>query len=148
PWRHYGHREQTAPRWRAAGLPRGQEAAAVRRRRMPRPASRREREGRVAAGGDIMSSSTPILAAASSAPAKSAAEAKERKRGMQYLPLAERDAITLREAESLGYGSERGLRQMIATGRLRDCVLRIGRRGVRLLRSKLVEELNRPRKQD
>jgi hypothetical protein len=61
------------------------------------------------------------------------------------VPLAERDAVTLAEAAALGYGSERALRQMIRTGKLRRCVLRIGRRGVRLLRSMLVEELNRPR---
>ncbi len=56
-------------------------------------------------------------------------------------PLGERDALTLSEAAALGYGSERTLRTMIAAGRLRRCVLRVGVRGVRLLRVQLVEEL-------
>lgn len=61
--------------------------------------------------------------------------------GVTDLPLHQRDALTLSEAAALGYGSERLLRQMIADGRLKRCVLRIGRRGVRVLRTKLADEL-------
>lgn len=57
----------------------------------------------------------------------------------------EREALTLKEAAALGYGCERVLREMICTGRLKRCVLRVGRRGVRLLRAELVEELLRVR---
>lgn len=57
------------------------------------------------------------------------------------VPLNERDALTLPEAAALGYGSERVLREMIATGQLKRCVMRIGVRGVRLLRRELVDEL-------
>lgn len=57
------------------------------------------------------------------------------------VPLAERDALTLPEAAALGYGSERTLRQMIRTGRLKRAVLPVGKRGVRLLRKVLIEEL-------
>lgn len=57
------------------------------------------------------------------------------------VPLAQREALTLREAASLGFGSERTLRMMIRTERLRRCVLRIGARGIRLMRTTLVEEL-------
>ena len=46
------------------------------------------------------------------------------------VPLAERDAVTLPEAAALGYGSERTLRSMIATKKLRRCVLRVGKRRV------------------
>ena len=58
-----------------------------------------------------------------------------------HVPLAERDALTLSEAAALGYGCERVLREMIRTGRLKRCVLRVGVRGVRLLRAELVDEL-------
>jgi hypothetical protein len=57
------------------------------------------------------------------------------------VPLAERNALTLPEAAALGYGSVRALRQMIRTGRLKRCVLRIGTRGVRLHRDRLIDEL-------
>lgn len=57
----------------------------------------------------------------------------------------EREALTLKEAAELGYGCERLLREMICTGRLKECVLRVGRRGVRLLRVELIEELRRGR---
>jgi hypothetical protein len=60
---------------------------------------------------------------------------------MPIVPLHERDALTLPEAAALGYGSVRVLRQMIATAQLKRCVIRIGVRGIRLLRSELIEEL-------
>jgi hypothetical protein len=68
-------------------------------------------------------------------------EVAAKRRKPPALPLAERDAVTLPEAASLGYGSERALRQMIATDKLKRCVLRVGKRGVRLLRSALAAEL-------
>lgn len=64
----------------------------------------------------------------------------------QPLPLDQRDAVTLPEAQALGYGCERVLRQMIRQGKLRRCVLRVGARGVRLLRTVLVEELQQQQK--
>lgn len=54
-----------------------------------------------------------------------------------------REVLTLAEAVALGFGSERTLREMISTGRLKRCVLRVGVRGVRLLREELIEELRR-----
>ena len=57
------------------------------------------------------------------------------------IPLGERDALTYREAAMLGYGSERTLRQMIRIGWLKRCVLPNGKRGVRLHRTTLLEEL-------
>lgn len=73
--------------------------------------------------------SAPVLRAVPAPPAK------------PVVPLAERHALTLPEAEALGYGSERLLREMIRTGQLKRCVLRVGKRGVRLLQVVLVEEL-------
>lgn len=60
---------------------------------------------------------------------------------MPIVPLHERGALTLEEAQALGFGSVRTLREMIRTGQLKACVLRVGRRGVRLLREELIEEL-------
>lgn len=57
------------------------------------------------------------------------------------VPLHERHALTLEEAQALGFGSVRTLREMIRTGQLKRCVLRIGIRGIRLLREVLIEEL-------
>lgn len=54
---------------------------------------------------------------------------------------SEREALTLKEAAMLGFGSERVLREMIATGQIKRSVMRIGARGVRLLRRELVDEL-------
>lgn len=58
-----------------------------------------------------------------------------------FVPLHERGALTLEEAQALGFGSVRTLREMIRTGQLKGCVLRVGVRGVRLLREELIEEL-------
>lgn len=60
---------------------------------------------------------------------------------VESLPLDRKDALTLPEAAALGYGSERTLRQMMRTGRIKRAVLHVGRRGVRLLRIVLAEEL-------
>ena len=57
----------------------------------------------------------------------------------------------LREKLGLDYGEvrdllgvpERSLRRMVATGRVRRSVLRIGKRGVRFLRDVLVDELTK-----
>lgn len=53
----------------------------------------------------------------------------------------DREALTLKEAAVLGFGSERVLRGMIAADQLKRCVMRIGVRGIRLLRRELIEEL-------
>jgi hypothetical protein len=75
-------------------------------------------------------------------PAKcSAPRASGNTDSVPVVPLHERDALTLPEAAALGFGSVRVLRQMIATGQLKRCVMRIGVRGIRLLRRELIEEL-------
>lgn len=58
--------------------------------------------------------------------------------------LAQKPALTYDEVEALGYCSARLLRKLVATGRVRRCVLRAGR-SVRFLQAVLVEELQ-PRK--
>jgi hypothetical protein len=60
-------------------------------------------------------------------------------------PIEHKEVLTLREAKELGYGCERTLRGMIQDGRLKQCVLRVGRKGYRLLRAVLIEELRNPR---
>lgn len=61
--------------------------------------------------------------------------------------LAGKQALTLCEAEALGYGSTRHLSRLIAAGRLSRCVLYVastGRRSIRLHQPTLVEELRTP----
>ncbi|MBL8753822.1 MAG: hypothetical protein JNK15_11045 [Planctomycetes bacterium] len=74
-------------------------------------------------------------------PAKRAGADEAPQRHAQEIPLADREALTLPEASMLGYGSERLLRHMIRTGDLKRCVLQVGKRGIRLLRKALIEEL-------
>lgn len=62
------------------------------------------------------------------------------RRRVVEVPIHLKDAIDYREAEALGFGSERKLRQLVATGQVRRAVLRVGR-SVRFLRTVLIEEL-------
>ena len=63
-----------------------------------------------------------------------------KKRERRVLPVEGKEALTYKEIEALGYGSERMLRQLIATGVLKECVVRVGR-SVRLRREVMIEEL-------
>ncbi len=64
-------------------------------------------------------------------------------RAARLIELSNRDALTLEEAAELGYGCERTLRQMVNGGVLQGCAIRVGKRGVRLLRVPMIEILQR-----
>jgi len=69
------------------------------------------------------------------------AEVKVRKTKVRIeVPVHLKDAVTYAEAEALGFGSERKLRELIAAGAIKRAVLRVGR-SVKLLRAILIEEL-------
>ncbi len=56
------------------------------------------------------------------------------------VPLHERPVISYAEAAALGISPERTLRRLVATGRVRKAVLRVGRR-VRFVVQDLLDEL-------
>lgn len=88
-----------------------------------------------------MSARRSLRSVPAPAPVGGSAVERAQLRVLRLAELRERAALTLEEAEELGYGSVRSLREMMRTGRLKRCVLRIGKRGIRLLQDVLKEEL-------
>jgi hypothetical protein len=56
------------------------------------------------------------------------------------MPLCEKLALTYQEVAALGLCKERTLRKLIATGKVKKSVLRVGR-SVKFLRVELIREL-------
>lgn len=57
------------------------------------------------------------------------------------IPPTDKDVITYRETQELGFCSERKLRELVTTGKVVRSVLRGLGRSVRFVRSELIEEL-------
>ena len=56
------------------------------------------------------------------------------------LPLHLKAVLTYAEADALGIAPERTLRRLVATGRVKKSIIRIGR-SVRFVRDRLIDEL-------
>lgn len=60
--------------------------------------------------------------------------------GRRFTALESKLALTYQEVQALGICSERTLRRLVAVGKVKRSVLRIGR-SIRFLRDELIDEL-------